>query len=177
MELDGKRAITREDVKQKIQQTERSGKIEEEFTLLMRKGYKLPGFSEPSIRLPLPVDPEIVWSFETGRFKRVVDSWASSTDKSDSMIKARHHSCPKRLRSPEHTDIHRKQEISLKQLHGWTFWRILRSTETGKPRRLCGHSSYNASARYLNPRHPNNKPTCRPILHGIRESFLGCTIQ
>lgn len=135
IELDGKRAITREDVKQKIQHIERSGKIDEEFTLLTRKGYRLPGFPEPCIRQPLPVDPEIVWSFETRRFKRVVESWESSTDSEyDSMIKARHHSCPKRLRSPEHTDIHRRQEISLKQLHGWTFWRILRSTETGKPR-------------------------------------------
>jgi len=94
LELDGKREITREDVKQAIRHTEKSGKTDEEFTLLTRKGYKLPGTSKPSIRLPLPVDPEIVWVFETGRFQRVVESWTSPMGDSDPIIKARHHLCP-----------------------------------------------------------------------------------
>ena len=77
LELDGERDITKEDVKERIRQTERSGKTEEEFVLLMRKGYQLPGTSKPLVRLPLPVDPEIVWDFETDRFRQVVESWDS----------------------------------------------------------------------------------------------------
>jgi hypothetical protein len=91
LELDEKRKITREDVKQKIRHIERSGKTDDEFTLLTRKGYKLPDIQKPSIRLPLPVDPEIVWGFETGRFRSVVESWTSPTENSDPMIKVRHH--------------------------------------------------------------------------------------
>jgi hypothetical protein len=93
LELDGKREVTREDVKQKIRYTERSGKTDEEFTLLTRKGYKLPGISKPSVRLPLPVDPEIVWVFETDRFQRIVESWTSATENSEPTIKVRHHFC------------------------------------------------------------------------------------
>lgn len=93
LELDGKREITREEVKQKIRHIERSGKTDEEFTLLTRKSYKLPGISKSSIRLPLPVDPEIVWGFETGRFRRVVESWTLPMEKSDPVIKVRHRFC------------------------------------------------------------------------------------
>jgi len=91
MELDGKRDITKEDVKQTIRHVERSGETDEEFILLTRKGYKLPGISNSSIRLPLPVDPEIVWDFETDRFRRIVESWAEN---SDPVIKVRHHLPP-----------------------------------------------------------------------------------
>lgn len=91
LELDGKREITREDVRERIRRTERSGKADEEYVLLTRKGYKLPGISKPSIRLSLPVDPEIVWSFETSRFRRVVESWTSSAENFDPLIKVRHH--------------------------------------------------------------------------------------
>jgi len=88
LELDGKKEITREDVKQKIRNIERSRKTDEEFTLLARKGRKLPDISRSSIRLPLPVDPEVVWNFETGRFRRVVESWTTSPmENSDPMIK------------------------------------------------------------------------------------------
>lgn len=118
LELAGRKEIVREDVKQRIRHTERSGKPDEEFTLLTRKGYKLPGISEPSIRLPLPVDPEIVWGFETGRFRRVVESWASSAEGSDLIIKVRRHSCTEYLRGSEHTHTLRKQVISLKQQSG-----------------------------------------------------------
>ena len=93
LELDGKREVTREDVKQKIRYTEKSGKTDEEFTLLTRKGYKLPGISKPSVRLPLPVDPEILWVFETDRFQRIVESWTPATENSEPTIKVRHHFC------------------------------------------------------------------------------------
>lgn len=97
LELDGKREITREDIKQKIRQIERSRKTDEEFSLLMRKGYNLPGISKPSVRLPLPIDPEIVWVFETGRFKRVVESWTLPVENSDLVMEVRCRFCLKRL--------------------------------------------------------------------------------
>jgi len=119
MELDGKREITKEDVKQTIRHVEKSEETDEEFILLTRKGYELPGISSKrSIRLPLPVDPEIVWGFETERFRHIAESWA---DNSDPTIKVRHHLRPDWLRDSNHADGLRKQEISSKQLRGWIF--------------------------------------------------------
>ena len=118
IELDGKKEITKEDVKETIRHIEKSGETDEEFVLLTRKGYKLPGISKPSIRLPLPVDPEIVWDFETDRFRHIVESWAEN---SDPVIKVRRHLRPDRLGDSNHTDDLRKQEISSKQLRGWIF--------------------------------------------------------
>lgn len=149
LELDGKREIIMEDINQKIRQIERSGKTDEEFTLLTQKGFKFPGISEPSIHLPLPIDSEIVWVFETGRFQRVVESWTSPTGNPGLAIKVRHRFCLEYLRASKHTGIPRKRETSLKQLRGWKFWRTLRNTKVGNPRRLCDHSLYSASSRYL----------------------------
>ena len=116
LELDVKR-ITKRDIKEKILQTERSGKTDEEFVLLTRKGYNLPAISKPSIRLSLPVDPEILWVFETSRFERVVESW--STENSDSaVIKVRYRFCPEWLRDSKHADNLRRQGTNLKQLRG-----------------------------------------------------------
>ncbi|KAF9787306.1 hypothetical protein BJ322DRAFT_715736 [Thelephora terrestris] len=86
LELDGKRQITREDVGLRIRQVERSAETNEEFSLLMREGCKLPGVA-PSMRLALPIDPEIVWSFETDRYQSVLDSWTLHTGDSDPIIK------------------------------------------------------------------------------------------
>lgn len=118
IELDGKKEITKEDVKQTIRRIEGSGEADEEFIVLTRKGYKLPGISELSIHLPLPVDPEIVWDFETDRFRRVVESWVEN---SDPVIKVRRHIRPNPLGDSDRTDDLRKQEISSKQLRGWIF--------------------------------------------------------
>lgn len=116
LELDVKR-ITKRDIKEKILQTERSGKTDEEFVLLTRKGYNLPGISKPSIRLSLPVDPEILWVFESSRFERVVESW--STEDSDSaVVKVRYRFCPEWLRVSNHADNLRRQGTNLKQLRG-----------------------------------------------------------
>ena len=118
MDLDGKRRVTREDVKRTIRNIERSGKRDEEFVLLTRKGYELPGISKSSIQLPLPVDPEIVWGFETDRFRHIVESWAES---SDPVIEVRYHLRPDWLLGSNHTDDLRLQNTSSKQLRGWIF--------------------------------------------------------
>ena len=154
LELDGKRKITREDVKEIIRRTERSGNTDEEFVLLTRKGHKIPGVSKSSIRLPLPVDPEIVWGFETGRFRRIVESWTSPSENSDPVIKVRHHSCSER--GSNRTCNLRKQSLSLKRLRGWRFWRMSRNIKIGDTRRLCDHSLYNASSHYLKLRRLND---------------------
>lgn len=90
LELDGKRRVTREDVEGRIRQVEKSGGTNEEFTLLVREGFELPSISR-STRLSLPIDPEIVWSFETARYQSVLDSWTSRAESSGPVVKVRHH--------------------------------------------------------------------------------------
>jgi hypothetical protein len=155
-ELDGKRRVSREDVERKIREVEESVEAGKEFSLLTRKGCDLPGIP-PSLRVHLPINPEIVWSFETARYRSIVDSLGSHTENFDPILKVRYSLRLGMLRRVKHADASRKQVTSSRRPHGWTFWRMPRTTKIGNPRRLCDHSSCNPSSRHFKSRRPSDE--------------------
>jgi hypothetical protein len=163
-ELGGTERVTSKDVERKIREVEESGKAGGEFALLARKGCELPGIP-PSLLVHLPISPEIVWSFETERYRSIADSLGSQTENSDFILKVR---CSPRLGRPhhiKHTDASREQATSSRRPDGWTFWRMSRTIRIGNPGRLCDHSSCNPSCSHFKSRRPGDK------INNTRASF------